>query len=373
MMIDLTFLSALGVAFLVSYLLSRMIIRVFANRETSQSLLDDVSATQSNHERPTPRIGGVAVTFGFLAGFVIWALGDERALFEIQVAIASGSLIFIIGLIEDIKRNVSARARLFGAIISALIAMYFTGIGVTRLGLNVTDPAFEYFTVVLLVTLLWSAGFCNAVNLSDGLNGLSSSFLIASLIGLMIIASFSGAPDLIGVSALICAALFGFFILNWPNGRIFLGDAGAYFLGHLVAWITFILMHIDEMIAPFAILLVLFWPVADMLFALIRRQIFRRSGHAPDRMHIHHLAFRFISRRFAKDLSRTHANSLTTLAIAPFHILPIIVGVSLRNDPLMAFYALVFFSLLFILTYLFLLYKYTKGRRMTVYHQRNKA
>ena len=94
------------------------------------------------------------------------------------------------------------------------------------------------------------------------------------------------------------AAVLGFMVLNFPLGKIFLGDGGAYALGHLLVWSAIILINYASDVSAFAILLIFFWPVADTGLAIWRRWKLGNPTDRPDRLHFHQLAMRFIEIRF---------------------------------------------------------------------------
>ena len=94
------------------------------------------------------------------------------------------------------------------------------------------------------------------------------------------------------------AIILGFFLLNFPAGKIFLGDAGAYMIGHLLVWCAVILVNHSQELSPFAILLIFFWPVADTLLAIWRRWRQKRKTYQPDRLHFHQLVMRFLEIKF---------------------------------------------------------------------------
>ena len=111
----------------------------------------------------------------------------------------------------------------------------------------------------------------NAFNLIDGLNGLSSYVTISVAFSLSIISFQAGNTQISIFLVLIVASVLGFMALNFPMAKIFLGDGGAYALGHLLVWSAIILINSASEASAFAILLVFFWPVADTGLAIWRR------------------------------------------------------------------------------------------------------
>jgi len=323
-----------------------------------EHMMRDLTARQATHTRPTPRVGGFGIILAVALGayYSINQLGSD-----LVITLAAGTIVFLVGLREDIARDVSPRARLIAAFISAALAIALTGVLVPDLGLA-PGLFLEWYIPAIAITLFWSAGTCHALNIIDGLNGLSSLFSISAALGFFIIAGHTGDSDIQIVASLLIAAVFGFFILNWPIGRIFLGDAGAYGIGHILAWLGIVLIARNPSVAGFAILLLLFWPVCDTLFSIFRRRRTKRAADQPDRLHFHHVALRAYQLMAPRNRSRQFDNPVATILLVPFFSLPIALGVYLWDQPVAAAFALMAFIALFVGTYVKLM-KHLRSNR----------
>ena len=155
------------------------------------------------------------------------------------------------------------------------------------------------------------------------------------------------------MAALLIAALLGFGLLNWPHGKIFLDDAGAYATGHIIAWLGIILMSRVPSVSGFSILLILFWPVAETGFTITRRRILKLPSDTPDRLHFHHLVARSLGIVFRKKASDNVLNPLATLLLIPFAATPIVFGVLLWDHSVKALVAILLFTTLFVSSYVF--------------------
>jgi UDP-N-acetylmuramyl pentapeptide phosphotransferase/UDP-N-acetylglucosamine-1-phosphate transferase len=174
------------------------------------------------------------------------------------LALCAGLLVFFVGLFEDVFRNISPRNRLLAALLSAALIIFQADLTVPGLGLSQTDVLFALPLVAVAVTLLWSAGSCHALNLIDGLNGLVAGYAIFATTAFSVLAGLTGDSDIQLVAGILTAAICGFLLLNWPWGRIFLGDAGAYAIGHVLVWLGILLLIRNSELSGFAVLLVLF-------------------------------------------------------------------------------------------------------------------
>lgn len=128
---------------------------------------------------------------------------------DLLLALAAGAVVFWAGLLEDVYRNVSPRNRLFAAFVAATLGIALTGSLVPDLGLT-EGALLELVVPAIVITLLWSAGTCHALNLLDGLNGLSALYSMAASIGFVAIAGHTGDTDIQVVAGLLAVSIFGF-------------------------------------------------------------------------------------------------------------------------------------------------------------------
>ena len=140
--------------------------------------------------------------------------------------------------------------------------------------------------------------------------------------------------------------------MNFPLGKIFLGDGGAYTLGHLLVWSAIILINRKTEICSFSILLIFFWPVADTGLAIWRRWKLGNPADRPDRLHFHQLAMRFLEIRFFGRDKRHIVNPVSTIVLVPMISVPQALGVFFWNDLRGAILSTFCMAILFVATYL---------------------
>ena len=248
-----------------------------------------------------PRLGGLAVIAGFFLSIlyllIIMTIENKIDLFQenyVQKLIGfaiGGIIIGIVCFIDDIK-GVPAIGKLIAQICAALIVIKFgiriDNLDIPFLNLENAGPAFY-----VLLTLAWIVGITNAMNLIDGLDGLSTGISLISCISLLIIFSLNGSP-LISV-VLITAlggALCGFLPYNFNPAKTFIGDTGSNFLGYCLSIISILgIAKTYTAIVIVAPIMVLALPIFDTLFAIVRRMIHGKSLKAiiePDAGHLHH-------------------------------------------------------------------------------------
>ena len=324
----------------------------------------NVSAVQSAHSTPTPRVGGVAI---FLALLLSMGFVPETAGFSFPTFLAAAALLFCVGLAEDLGFGISPRWRLLAAVAASLAAVLFLGIWLPRLNIPYVDIAMAHWIVGVPVTLFIVAGVANGFNLIDGVNGLSSFTGIVAALALAGIAAQSGSEGLAAMSLFAVSAVAGFFLVNFPRGKIFLGDAGAYTLGFVLAWLGIAVLNAAPSVSAWAILLTVYWPLCDTLLAMYRRSRSKRDTMAPDRLHAHQLVMRSLEILILGRGRRRLANPLTTIVLAPFVAAPPLAGVLLWNNPLLAFVFAVGFLGLFWASY------FISGKLTRAYRRRNTA
>lgn len=305
----------------------------------------DESAVQSMHVGQTPRVGGIAI-FGALGCSIFFA--PEALLRNYVEFMVATSIVFIVGLKEDLGFHVSPRGRLIAVVVASLTVIALLEMWLPRIGVPFVDHLLSYWFLGIPFTLLITAGVSNGFNLIDGLNGLASFTAICAAVAIALIAQKAGYNAMVGLCLMLAAVVTGFFILNYPFGLIFLGDAGAYTVGFILSWFGIVVLLNMPEVSPWAILLTMFWPLADTLLAMSRRSRSNKNAMTPDRLHFHQLVMRSIEITVLGRNQRHLSNSLTTLFLAPLIIAPQIAGVMLWNQNFKALLAvLVFLGLFF--------------------------
>lgn len=306
----------------------------------------DLLARQAAHVRPTPRIGGLPLAASVVLVSVL--IGSGLLDHHSAVILFSALPVFLVGLREDMYRDVSSKARYGAAILSGFLALSLLGFWIDRGAPDWFGALMAVAPIGIALTVFTTASYSHAFNLIDGLNGLCSgtSILIAS--GLAVVALQSGHPEFVPLLMIIAAGLSGFFLWNFPFGRIFLGDAGAYSIGHILSWIGVALIATTTDVSPWAIMLIFFWPLADTLFAIYRRASSGQPIDQPDRMHFHQLVMRALQMTILGRNAREKANPLATLALLPLIGITVATGVVFWDNDAAAGIALVVYAVLFV-------------------------
>ncbi len=318
-------------------------------------------AAQAVHRRPTPRLGGIAIFVALLLSsvFAPGEVSTRYILFMLSV-----SVLFFVGLVEDIGIGVSPMKRLLAAAFASILVIISLEVWLPRTGVPFLEPYMENWLVGIGLTLLVTVGMANGFNLIDGVNGLAAFTACVSAAALALIAEQAGYVAMVQLATMLFVCILGFLLLNYPFGLIFLGDAGAYTLGFVLSWFGISILLNAPDASPWAILLTMFWPVADTVLAIFRRARRKAPTMKPDRLHVHQLVLRALEIYILGRGRRHLANPLTTLVLAPFVIAPAVAGVMYWNDPRSAFLAVVVFSVAFGLSYSLALPVLSRFRRL---------
>lgn len=295
-------------AFLTSLAIGRLIL--WTRPVHGHVTVDATTGAQKIHVGSIPRIGGLAIGLGLLIGGGWMSLSGSH----LWWAFAACALpVFAAGLWEDLAKTASVRTRLLATIAAGTIFSMVTGHALHALGIPGVDAVLAVPLFAVAFTGFAVGGVANALNLIDGCNGLASgtAMLLLATFGLIAWRQSDAALALISLTTLCATA--GFFALNFPRGLIFLGDAGAYSVGFLLAALAVALPARNPEVCPVIGLLVLVYPVSETLFTIARRlRRGRRAIGRPDRQHLHSLVFRAL-RGWIGDRTRRNSASAALL------------------------------------------------------------
>ena len=232
----------------------------------------------------TPRIGGLGI---FVAVVCAYFFENTARADILGPLILAGLTAFIFGFAEDLTKKVNVLTRLLATILAGVAGWAITAISLNHIGVPLIDPLFKHQGLSVLFTAIAIGGIANAIKMIDGLYGLASSMMVIALVTIATIAHSVGDVSLAVASLTVAAAIFGFFLLNWPWGKLFLGDGGSYFGGFALAWSCVFLVERNLSITPFAGLLVCIYPFAELMFSVYRRKIRANNPTGPDLQQLH--------------------------------------------------------------------------------------
>jgi len=258
--------------------------------------LIDLPNERKSHSRPTPLVGGLAIFSGLVIGFFLCrngpsALSDR----EIYSFFGAGLLLVTVGVIDDLL-ELSPIVKFVAQILAALLMIFGAGVVLTDLGaMTLVGSILELGVLAVPFTVFATLGIINAMNMCDGLDGLSGSLALTSLSGLILAAYLSGGEVDTTLLLTLGAAILGFLLFNRrllgrERASVFMGDAGSMFLGLALTWYAITLSQGEaRTLRPSAALWFLMVPIFDAVSMMLRRILKGRSPFVADREHLHHI------------------------------------------------------------------------------------
>lgn len=238
------------------------------------------------HKKPIPRLGGLAIYYGFLISVVFFCKMDKQL-----IGIIAGSLLIVgVGILDDVMQ-LRASIKFVVQIVAALIVA-FCDVRINAVSMPVPFVEGGILSLGFLsipVTVLWIVGVTNAVNLIDGLDGLAVGISSIATFSLFFIAILAGEPVVAILAASLAGSCLGFLPYNFNPAKIFMGDTGSTFLGYMLSIICIQGLFKGYVIISFIVpFLILGLPIFDTAYAILRRIKNKKPIMSPDRGHLHH-------------------------------------------------------------------------------------
>lgn len=236
------------------------------------------------HSRIMPRLGGLAIYCGFMAGFIV--SGSLRP--QVYGLALAASVVFLTGFLDDLK-GLTPLQKLAGQFVAAIVFVAFGNV-IGFLTNPFTGGIIDLGIFGIPITIIWLVGISNAVNLIDGLDGLAGGVSAISAFTIGIIGLLNQDIVLAVIAMYLTMATCGFLVHNFPPAKLFMGDCGALFLGFMLAALSVMGLSkgatLITLILPIVILGV---PIMDTSFAIIRRARNKKPIFAADKGHLHHI------------------------------------------------------------------------------------
>lgn len=243
----------------------------------------DIPDARKVHQMPMPRLGGLAMASGAVLPLIIWASPKPQV-----IAFLCGVAIIVFsGLWDDIRR-LDYRLKFLGQIVAVLVVILYGGVVIKYLPFAKLDPLPSYFAIPLTVFAL--VGVTNAINLTDGLDGLAGGITLLGLAAIAVLAYMTPDAGFVLLATVsVIGSILGFLRFNTYPARIFMGDGGSQFLGFCAGVLAVMLtQEANTALSPALPLLILGLPILDTLLVMGERMYEGRSPFVADRKHIHH-------------------------------------------------------------------------------------
>ena len=244
----------------------------------------DLPDERKVHLIPIPRIGGLAMALGAFVPLCYWLRAEPFVL----AYLAGGGLLVLFGGVDDF-RDLPPRVKFAGQIAAALIAVLLGGVRIESLGALAPENFLIPLWLGIPLTVFVIVGVTNAINLSDGLDGLAGGISLLIFAGIGYLAYLDGNGPIGLISLALLGSLFGFLRFNTHPASVFMGDAGSQFLGFSAITLSLELTQgHPTALSPVLPLLLLGFPILDTLTVMFTRISQGRSPFSADKNHFHH-------------------------------------------------------------------------------------
>ena len=309
--------------------------------------LKTYQAVQRIHLNETPRLGGFIFILS-LTSFVVFSNANESIQLLKIILICLIPIIFI-GIKEDLFHNVEPAIRLLTLLfVGWLFRAQFTGplpvlTDIPFIGkLLLLQGGISIFYILSMVAV------ANGMNLIDGVNGLCGAVALSILSALLFLSYKTADITMLSLIFNVILLIIPFMLINYPYGRIFLGDLGAYSLGLILSMLTIILFGRHPEISPWGGVLILIYPATEVVFSILRRMLKGVSIYHADTAHLHLKLFLFF--RLQPHYKRI-ANALVTPTLSGLWLFPLLVITWVYQKPLFIWIAIILFIAIYGLLY----------------------
>tara|TARA_B100001093_G_C26807043_1_gene1005941 strand:- start:205 stop:1296 length:1092 start_codon:yes stop_codon:yes gene_type:complete len=291
-------------AFVLSVLLSIIIIK-FVNFGIDQS-----KGIQKIHQKAASRLGSIPIFFSALLPYFIFdSLSSKVVLFFLAL-----TPLYISGLLEDLLNSISPNIRLGCALISSSLIVLITNTYLGQVDIVWANTLLEISIISFIFTTIGITATSNAWNIIDGLHGFSSGLAIIVLSVICYLSWIEKLDDIFMICLYIISSTLGFFLVNILTGRIFLGDAGSYGLGAIIAWSGLVITSNNSKTSSWVIFFIIIYPATELLISFFRRIKNKKSPFLADNEHLHSILHNNILNRYVKT-SRYQINLSASLIV----------------------------------------------------------
>jgi UDP-GlcNAc:undecaprenyl-phosphate/decaprenyl-phosphate GlcNAc-1-phosphate transferase len=305
--------------------------------------LKSYQAIQRIHLNETPRLGGFIFILS-LVSFVVFSNTNE-SIQLLKIILICLIPIIIIGIKEDLFHNVEPAIRLLALLfVGWLFRAQFTGALPVLTDIPLIGKLLLLEGGISIFYILSMTAVANGMNLIDGVNGLCGAAALSILAALLFVSYKTSDVVMLSTIFSVILILMPFLIFNYPYAKIFLGDLGAYSLGLIISMLTIILFGRHPEISPWGAVLILIYPVTEVVFSLLRRMIKGVSIYHADTAHLHLKLFHFFR---PKPQYKKLANALVMPTLSGLWLFPLLAITWVYQKPLFIWIAVILFITLY--------------------------
>ncbi len=245
----------------------------------------DLPGERKIHLGPVPRLGGLALTAALATSLALFLPWDRQL-----AALLSGALLIsTVGFVDDLW-HLRPSIKFLGQVAACSLFVYLSGASLTTFGDLLGVGAIHTGVLAPVITVFCMVGVVNALNLSDGLDGLAGGVTAIACLFFAALGYGSGNAFAVAVAAALFGAVVGFLRFNSHPATLFMGDCGSLPLGYTLSAVAVLLTRGggEAAVRPVTAALVLAIPVVDTVLVMTRRVWHGQSPFLPDKTHLHH-------------------------------------------------------------------------------------
>ena len=312
----------------------QLLLLIFIQKLNLKKYFSQYQGIQKIHDGEILRIGSL---FLFLPLIIIYLINDEFKSMSFYLIIICSSVIIFLTVLEDIKHFLSPKLRLAILFFVSTIYVFFADLPNIKISSIFIDRQniIIFYSLYILSLIMIMNGF----NFIDGLNGLSSFNFITIFISIYFLADLYQDEEIKNWSMFLILLSLFFLVLNFPFGKLFLGDSGSYLYAFLSGSTIIMLFERNAEAPTLLALLVLAYPITEIIFSIIRKSLKKFSPMAPDNLHIHQLIYKKLNG------DKKFRNNLASLIMAFFWLSPLLLVIlSIQTSVKNIFLYLSYFS-----------------------------
>ena len=278
---------------------------------------NEIDTVQRIHHQYVPPLGGVII---FMIFYLYLKTFNSNSFFLHLSVFLPGLLIIIVSVIEDLFANIKPSLRFITIFFSSFIFVYFYQEQLPILDISFIKIVFNKFVwIEILFYSLGLTALANGFNMIDGMNGLAGFNGLSILIGIASVLLINNQFDLLSEEiTMLIILLVIFLFFNFPFGKIFLGDSGAYWIGWILG-VMVIYLYSNNDFNTWGAVLLIFYPLFEVIFSTLRKFIQYKNPLLPDEQHLHLKLYYTIKGPARRS---QQFNSFTTLCLMPLWFLP---------------------------------------------------
>lgn len=248
----------------------------------------DYSNKRKVHSVGRPLIGGISMAIGLSISCLL------SLPLESMIGFYTGMImVLIIGFLDDFKK-LTPKLKLIAQILATSLVIYLSDIIILSFGNILSFGSVNLGIFAIPVSIICVVGVINAINMIDGVDGLAGSISLIAFISFGILAYINNQPEFVLLSVALSGVVIAFLKYNWHPSLLFMGDAGSFFLGYSLAFLSIaISQKHNSSVSPVVPLLILAVPIVDTFTVVIKRIINGKNPFTADKGHLHHILLRF--------------------------------------------------------------------------------